>query len=74
MQSQPPIVVKVITNKGGDLCTSGVFGYETDYVARLFGNYLYAIDNKAQNLHVYSMKDKIWNFSSLRDLGVGWQF
>jgi hypothetical protein len=64
------LFAKVTTNKEADLCTAASFNYESDYVARLFGNYLYAIDNNTLNLHVYSLKDKIWNFSSLRDLGV----
>ncbi len=36
---------KVVTNKDVDLCTPASFSYESDYVARLFGNYLYAIDS-----------------------------
>jgi len=63
-------VAKVTSNKDCDLCTSASFSFESDYVARLFGNYLYAIDSHTQNLHVYSLRDRIWNFSSLRDLGV----
>lgn len=36
---------KVTTNKGTELCTPAIFSYQSDYVARLFGNYLYAIDS-----------------------------
>jgi len=63
-------IAKVTTVRGIDLCTPAVFCYQSDYVARLFGNYLYAIDSFHQNLHVYSLKDRIWNYSPLRDLGV----
>lgn len=63
-------VAKVSNIKGIELCTPAVFSFQNDYVARLFGNYLYAIDSYNQNLHVYSLKDKIWNYSSLKDLGV----
>ena len=61
---------KVTTNKETELCSAASFNHDSDYVARLFGNYLYAIDTHALNLHVYSLKDRIWNFSPLRDLGV----
>ena len=63
-------LAKVTTNRDVELCTPASFNYESDYVARLFGNYLYAIDNNTQYLHVYSLKDRIWNFSALKDLGV----
>ncbi len=63
-------IAKVTTNKDIELCAPASFSYESDYVARLFGNYLYAIDNNTLNLHVYSLKDRIWNFSPLKDLGV----
>jgi hypothetical protein len=69
-KASSPIFAKLSTIKGNELCTPAIFSYQSDYVARLFGNYLYAIDSFSQNLHVYSLKDKIWNFSTLRDLGV----
>ncbi|CDW76656.1 kelch motif family protein [Stylonychia lemnae] len=52
------------------LCVDAWFSYDCDYIARIYGNYLYAVDQHAGNLHVYSMKDKIWNYSSLKELGV----
>ena len=67
---QGPQLAKVTTNQNIELCAPASFNYESDYVARLFGNYLYAIDNNTLNLHVYSLKDRIWNFSPLKDLGV----
>jgi len=60
----------VVTVKNSELCVEGWFSYESDFVARIFGNYLYAIDSHAQNLHVYSLKDKIWNYSHLKELGI----
>lgn len=38
-------IAKVTSNKECDLCTPASFSYESDYVSRLFGNYLYAIDS-----------------------------
>jgi hypothetical protein len=70
MQQSTSTIAKVTSNVDVDLCTAASFSYESDYVARLFGNYLYAIDSNTQNLHVYSIKDRIWNYSSLKDLGV----
>jgi len=39
-------------------------------VARVFGNFLYTIDATDNNLHVYAIKDRMWNFSPLSDLGI----
>lgn len=39
------------------------FCVESDFTVRTFGNYLYAVDGNLGNLHVYSVKDKQWNFS-----------
>jgi len=61
---------KAVTMKGGELCKEAWFGYESDYVGRIFGNYLYAIDAHLGLLHVYSIKEKKWNYSSLKELGV----
>ena len=52
------------------LSVDGAFGQNSDYLTRLFGNFLYSIDGSKMVLHVYSMKDKVWNYSSLSDLGV----
>ncbi len=38
-------VAKVTNIKGIELCTPALFSFQSDYVARLFGNYLYAIDS-----------------------------
>lgn len=48
--------------------------HNSDFLARIFGNYLYAIDGDGGNLHVYSIKEKQWNFSTLRELGINWDF
>jgi len=45
-------------------CTDG------DFTLRTFGNYMYAVDTFSANLHVFSIKDRQWNFSKLVDLGV----
>jgi len=46
------------------------FCMDADYIVRTFGNYLYAIDGRQGMLHVFSIKDKQWNFSRLDDLGI----
>ena len=46
------------------------FCYDYDFTVRTFGNYLYAVDGTLGNLHVYSLKDRQWNFSRLDDLGI----
>ena len=46
------------------------FAIESDFNVRTFGNYLYAIDGNLKNLHIYSNKDCVWNFSRLEGLGV----
>ena len=50
--------------------TEGQFCIESDFLSRPFGNFHYAIDCNKQNLHVFSVKDKSWNCSSLKELGV----
>jgi len=65
-----PRPAKILTLKGSPLCVEGFFGYDSDYICRGFGNFLYAVDAHSFNLHVFSVKDKLWNFSSLTDLGV----
>jgi hypothetical protein len=56
--------------KNADLCADAWFGYDSDYISRIYGNYLYALDNHTGNLHVYSLEKKQWNYSSLKELGV----
>ena len=46
------------------------FCQEADFTVRTFGNYMYATDSAMGNLHVYSIKDKQWNYSRLDDLGI----
>ena len=46
------------------------FCQDSDFTVRTFGNYLYATDGNLRNLHVYSIKDKLWNYSRLDDLGI----
>lgn len=52
------------------MCKNAWFGLESDYMSRVFGNYLYSIDCYSKNLHVFSLKEKMWNFSALADLGI----
>lgn len=51
------------------LCESR-FCQDSDFIVRTFGNYLYAVDGALGNLHVYSIKEKQWNYSKLKDLGM----
>jgi len=46
------------------------FCQEADFTVRTFGNYMYATDSAMGNLHVYSIKDKQWNYSRLDELGI----
>jgi hypothetical protein len=63
-------MAKLTYLKSSILCSEAYFGHDSDYMARIFGNFLYAIDAHSYNLHVYSLKDKLWNFSPLKELGV----
>lgn len=51
------------------LCDTN-FCFESDFIVKTFGNYLYATDGANENLHVFSIKDKQWNFSKLNELGI----
>jgi len=44
--------------------------HNSDFIARIYGNYLYAIDGLGGNLHVFSIKEKQWNYSTLKELGI----
>ena len=46
------------------------FCQNADFSVRTFGNYLYAVDGNCFVLHVFSIKDRMWNYSSLKDLGI----
>jgi hypothetical protein len=52
------------------LMSDSKFCQDGDFTIRTFGNYMYAIDTLNMNLHVFSIKDKQWNFSKLRELGI----
>ena len=58
--------------KSSQMCLDAWFCYDSDYIARVFGNYLYCIDEHSNNLHVYSIKEKMWNYSALKELGINW--
>lgn len=60
-------VTKLIDSK---LLGETKFCQNADFSVRTFGNYLYAVDGQMQVLHVFSIKDKMWNYSSLKDLGI----
>jgi len=64
------LVAKVNTLRETRMQLEGQFCYDSDFIARQFGNFLYSIDGHSHILHVYSIKDKQWNFSPLRDLGI----
>jgi len=53
-----------------NLQVKGNFSKQSDFIARTFGSFIYAIDSSARNLHVYAVKEKIWNYSPLSDLGI----
>lgn len=62
--------IKLTYLKNSPLCADGYFCYDSDYIARIFGNFLYAVDGHSYNLHVFQIKDKSWNFSPLTELGI----
>ena len=59
-QSQP---LQISNSPSIQLMNESKFCVESDFTVRTFGNYLYAVDGNLGNLHVYSVKDKQWNFS-----------
>ena len=52
------------------MTTRSRFGQQSDLVMRQFKNCVYAIDACQETLHVYQIKEQIWQHQSLRDLGV----
>ena len=46
------------------------FGNQSDWVARTFGNFVYCIDAIGMNLHVLTLRDRLWNSQPLTELGV----
>jgi hypothetical protein len=62
--------VTIESMKDSKMCCNAWFGYESDFTQRIFGNYLYSVDAHIRNLHVYSIKDKVWNYSALSELGI----
>eukprot|EP00355_Strombidium_rassoulzadegani_P008448 CAMPEP_0168621700 /NCGR_PEP_ID=MMETSP0449_2-20121227/7846_1 /TAXON_ID=1082188 /ORGANISM="Strombidium rassoulzadegani, Strain ras09" /LENGTH=86 /DNA_ID=CAMNT_0008662861 /DNA_START=102 /DNA_END=359 /DNA_ORIENTATION=+ len=58
-----------ITKLSAQLLYDTKFCIDSDFSVRTFGNYLYSIDGMNKNLHVYSIKDRQWNYSRLDDLG-----
>ena len=52
------------------MSTKAHFGVQSDYVARTFGSWIYLIDGKDRNLHVYSITNQTWNSQALGQLGI----
>ena len=46
------------------------FGFQCDYVARTFGSWIYLIDARDKNLHVFSITNQTWNSQALDQLGI----
>lgn len=59
-----------VTQQSNKMNSDTNFCKDSDFHVRQFGNYLYAVDGAMHRIHVYSVKDQSWNFSSLSDLGV----
>ena len=53
-----------------ELQTVGRFGKGSDYVARTFKNFIYAIDAGQKTLQVYQIKEQVWHKQSLSELGI----
>lgn len=59
-----------IQKQSCELLNESCFAQDSDFLIKTHGNYMYAVDCNLQNLHVYSIKEKRWNFSRLKDIGV----
>ena len=68
--SQGQKQVKVSLQSESTVMLDSKFCCDSDFTVRTFGNYLYAVDGHYGSLHVYSIKDKQWNYSPLGDLGI----
>lgn len=65
-----PQIARVSKFNDSPLLCDTRFCQECDFTVKTFGNYLYATDGTNENLHVYSIKDKQWNYSRLNELGI----
>lgn len=51
--------IKFTHLKKSVMCSEkSILCHNADFLARIFGNYLYAIDGEGGNLHVYSIREK----------------
>lgn len=59
-----------IKTSRSQMSSRALFGTQSDWIARTFGNYIYCIDAKDFNLHVFALKEKAWNSQQLSELGI----
>jgi hypothetical protein len=67
--------LKYVDQKTGEasdarLLRESQFCQGTDFTIKTFGNFMYAVDTVKKELHVCSVKERQWNFSTLADLGI----
>lgn len=60
----------VIKTARSQMSCRALFGNQADWIARTFGNFVYCIDAKEFNLHVFTLKEKAWNSQPLTELGI----
>jgi hypothetical protein len=48
----------------------GRFGSSSDYIARCFDKFYYAIDSNTKFLHMYKEQEQEWTGTALADLGI----
>ena len=54
----------------GALSTTARFGVQSDFCARQFKNFIYAIDPIERQLHVHMIKEQAWQSQGLDELGI----
>jgi len=69
-RSQQQLVARINKLPESHLLCETRFCQDSDFTVRTFGNYMYAFDATNGNLHVFSIKDKKWNYSRLDELGI----
>lgn len=62
--------VRVTRLNDARLLRESQFCQGTDFTIKTFGNFMYAVDTVKRELHVCSIKERQWNFSTLADLGI----
>ena len=60
----------IVRTSNSKMVSRGRFGYNSDFVGRVFGSFIYCIDASDFNLHVFTMNDHVWQSQPLSELGI----